>query len=210
MNLGKKKILAAKTLGVGKNRILFVHDALNEIKEAITKQDIKSLHEEGAIQIRPIRGRKKVKQRKRKVGWGKIKMNVRHRKRDYIILTRKLRAAVGFAKNAGTISKEMYYDIRKKIKNRHFKSGGHLKEYIGNFVKPIVKDRNFSPKKFAAFPNKSTTKWGNINVVDHNENSLRRTLKTSNDTNSSIKSLEAPASKKSTKPLKKKTTRSKK
>ena len=53
----------------------------------------------------------------------------------------------------------------------------------------IIKDRNFSQKKFAAhrknnffcalkisfkrfcgFPNKSTTKGGNINVVDYKEN----------------------------------------
>ena len=72
MNLRKKKILAAKTLGVGKNRILFMHNALNEIKEAITKQDIKSLHGEGAIQIRPIHGRKRIEQRKRNAGWGKL------------------------------------------------------------------------------------------------------------------------------------------
>ena len=40
MNLGKKKQLAARTLGVGKSRVHFVNENLNEIKEAITKQDI--------------------------------------------------------------------------------------------------------------------------------------------------------------------------
>ncbi|MEK6871285.1 MAG: uL30 family ribosomal protein [Nanoarchaeota archaeon] len=39
-------------------------------------------------------------------------------------------------------------------------------------IKTIVKDRNFSPKKFAAFPNKSTTKRGNTNVVDYSQGQL--------------------------------------
>ena len=34
MNLGKKKILAAKTLGVGLGRIIFNNERLAEIKEA--------------------------------------------------------------------------------------------------------------------------------------------------------------------------------
>ena len=41
MNLSKKKKLAAKTLGVGKGRLQFKQENLNEIKEAITRQDIK-------------------------------------------------------------------------------------------------------------------------------------------------------------------------
>ena len=47
MNLSKKKALAARTLNVGKARILFNVQRLGEIKEAITKQDIRDLHKEG-------------------------------------------------------------------------------------------------------------------------------------------------------------------
>ena len=91
MNLKKKKELAAKALGVGKNRISFNPEGLNEIKEAITKQDIHSLHEEGVITIKPIKGRRKIEKRSRRRGSGKIKMKVRHRKQDYVKITRKLR-----------------------------------------------------------------------------------------------------------------------
>ena len=147
MNLLKKKILAAKTLGVGKNRIVFMQDALGEVKEAITKQDIRSLHEEGAITIRPIKGRRKIVRRKRQGGFGKMHMNVKHRKRDYIIMTRKLRSHIAFAKNSGVVSKEVYNDVRKKIKNRHFKSGGHLKEYIKNLESPTSKTKSAKPTK---------------------------------------------------------------
>ncbi len=40
MNLSKKKLLAVKTLRVGKERITFSPSRLDEIKEAITKQYI--------------------------------------------------------------------------------------------------------------------------------------------------------------------------
>ncbi len=59
MNLEKKKKLAARTLNVGKERIIFLKSRLEEIKEAITRQDIKDLHKDGAIIIKEEKGRKK-------------------------------------------------------------------------------------------------------------------------------------------------------
>ena len=43
MKLEGKKDLVARTLGVGKGRIVFNVQRLEEIKQAITKQDIKDL-----------------------------------------------------------------------------------------------------------------------------------------------------------------------
>ena len=60
----KKKELAAKALKVGKGRIKFVNARLDEIKEAITKQDIKDLVLSGSIIINPIKGRRKNIKRK--------------------------------------------------------------------------------------------------------------------------------------------------
>ena len=59
MNLRAKKQLAANTFGVGKSRILFVNERIEEIKEAITKQDMRNLQKEGAIIIKEIKGRAK-------------------------------------------------------------------------------------------------------------------------------------------------------
>ena len=89
MNLLKKKELAARTLNVGKSRVLFVKARLNEIKEAITKQDIRDLQKEGAIVLKEIKGRKTVVGRKRKRWPGKIKQKVKKRKRTYMIITTK-------------------------------------------------------------------------------------------------------------------------
>jgi len=129
-NLIKKKQLAAKTLGVGKNRIHFNSESLSEIKEAITKQDIKELYSEGIISIKPVKGRRKIVRRKTKRGPGKIKKTVNKRKQIYVKITRKLRAYLKGLKSLGIINNELYIDLRKKIRMRVFRSKAHLKEYL--------------------------------------------------------------------------------
>jgi large subunit ribosomal protein L19e len=129
MNLRKKKILAAKALKVGKKRIVFLEPRLDEIKEAITKQDIKDLQKEGAIMIKEIKGRKKILKKKKK-GIGKTKKKVKMRKKVYATLTRKLRKYTGSLKETGKLNPEEVKEIRNRIRNRLFKSKAHLKEYI--------------------------------------------------------------------------------
>ena len=132
MNLKNKKELAKKVLGVGKNRIIFSPEGLSEIKEAITKEDIKSLYAEGIISIKPVKGRRKIEKRKTRRGYGKTKMKVETRKQDYVKLTRKLRAHIKNLKRKNEIDKKNYLDIRKKIKIRYFKSKSYLEDYIKN------------------------------------------------------------------------------
>ncbi len=131
MKLDKKKMLASRTLGVGKQRVHFVASRINEIKDAITKQDIRDLVKEGAIVIKETKGRRKIQKRAKKRGAGKVQLKVNKRKREYIVMTRKLRKYVANLKENGSINKEDYEDIRKKIRNRFFKSKANLKEYIG-------------------------------------------------------------------------------
>lgn len=130
MNLTKRKELAAKVLKVGKNRIIFVEGHLAEIKEAITRMDILDLHKAGAIQIREVKGRKKIEKRKNRRRVGKIKKNVNVRKKEYVIITRKLRAFVRGLVRTGAIDKKKNREIRKQIRSRKFKSKRHLKESL--------------------------------------------------------------------------------
>src|SRR3989338_6904131 len=92
MNLEKKKILAARTLGVGKERIIFNIERLSEIKEAITKQDIRELFNNKAIFVKEIKGRKKIEKRRSRRRKGSIKKTIKRSKEKYMILARKLRA----------------------------------------------------------------------------------------------------------------------
>src|SRR3989344_4362657 len=105
MKLEKKRNLASRALKVGKNRIVFNTSRLKEIKEAITKQDIKDLKESGAIAVKEVKG-----------------------KRKYVILTRKLRAHLKYLKRNKKITQEEFIQLRKKIKNSAFRSLAHLNE----------------------------------------------------------------------------------
>lgn len=130
MKLENKKELAARALNVGKNRVVFNIQRLSEIKEAITKQDIKDLKGSGAIFIKEEKGRRKVERRKTRRRAGSIKKKVKNSKRQYIILTRKLRAHLAKLKSEGRISREQFVQLRKEIKARNFRDLSHLKEKI--------------------------------------------------------------------------------
>jgi len=134
MKLDKKKALATRVLKVGKNRIAFLEPRLEEIKEAITKQDIRDLKKEGAIIVKEIKGRRKKKKSKRK-GPGNIRKKVNKRKREYVIMTRKLRKYIIEMKKQGKLSQKQIKDIRNKIRNKAFKSKANLKEYIEGLKK---------------------------------------------------------------------------
>lgn len=130
MNMGNKKTLAAKTMKVGKDRIVFDTARLSEIKEAITKEDIRGLVESNAITVLPIKGRKTNTSRKNRRGAGKIKLKVNKRKQEYVIITRKLRAYCSELLKQGRLTKEEVTEIRKRIRNRAYKSKANLKLYI--------------------------------------------------------------------------------
>ena len=135
MDLGKKRNLAARTLKVGKERIFFVPSRLDEIKEAMTKQDIRDLHREKAILIKEIKGRRTKIKKKTKKGDGSRRKNVNNRKETYMILTRKLRKYLKDLKTQGKISREESKSIRKKIRSRDYKSKAHLKLQMGEIKK---------------------------------------------------------------------------
>jgi len=134
MDLSKKRKLAKRTLNVGEDRIVFLESRLEEIKDAITKQDIRDLLKIGAIVIKERKGRKKV-QKKRSRSTGNIRRKAKKKKREYIILTRKLRRYLRGPEIGGKLLKEQVVDIRKKIRNRGFRSLAHLKEYAGEIKK---------------------------------------------------------------------------
>jgi len=130
MNFRKKKELASRTLKVGKGRIVFLKERKEEINQALSKQDIRDLYKEGAIIVKNVKGRKTKTKRKTRKRVGKIKKRVKQRKREYITITRKLRGYVKSLKQRGEISNDDFYKIRKKIRNREFKSLAQLKEQI--------------------------------------------------------------------------------
>lgn len=135
MDLSKKKELAARALSIGKDRIIFNNSRLDEIKDAITKQDIKDLFNSGAIAIKEIKGRKTKKKRKTRIRQGHVRKKARNRKYEYIIFIRKLRRYLSPLKKQGAITRENYLSLRKEIRARTIKSISQLKERIKELAK---------------------------------------------------------------------------
>jgi large subunit ribosomal protein L19e len=128
MDLKKKKALAVRALGVGAKRIKFLEPRLDEIKEALTKQDIRDLVKDGAIVIKNIGGRKTSTKKKKRRSVGNVRKKVNRRKEHYVALTRKLRKQL--AQMGSKLTKKEKTELRNKIKNKFFASGAEFKNYI--------------------------------------------------------------------------------
>lgn len=135
MNLKKKKALAAKALRVGKGRIFFHPKRLQDLSNALTKQDLIDLKNNGSILVKPIKGRKVLSSVKMRRRAGSIRKRVKKGKKRYILLTRKLRGHIAELRKQKKISEEQYAIIRKEIRASIFRSKSHLKEHLAQFKK---------------------------------------------------------------------------
>jgi len=147
MNLRKKKLLVARTLNVGKDRIVFNNKRLDEINKALTRNDILDLVNSKAILVKQIKGRRKVERRKRRRGPGKIRKKIINKKRLYVQLIRRFRAYLKGVLLKGEISKKNYLLLRKEIRTGIFKNLNNLKERIKLIKETNVEEENETSKK---------------------------------------------------------------
>jgi large subunit ribosomal protein L19e len=132
MKLDVQKRLAAKVLKIGLARVWFDPSRLDDIKEAITKEDIKSLIKQGAIKAKRVRGVAK-KRRKRRRGPGRRKGAKKARtpkKRRWISKVRAQRRFLKRLREKGILNPREYRKIYSLIKGGAFKSVSHLKTHI--------------------------------------------------------------------------------
>lgn len=141
MKLGNQKTLSANLLKIGKRRVWFNQEHLQEIKEAITKKDIKGLVQKRIIQKRPIQGSSRFRARKRLLqrrkgrqkgqGTKKGSRTARlPRKRAWINRVRTQRQFLKGIKLKGVVSTATYRLLYLKIKGGYFRNRRHLKLYL--------------------------------------------------------------------------------
>lgn len=141
MNLANQKKLAAKAAGVGLGRVILVPERLAEIKDAITKTDIRALIKSGAIKISdartPSRGRAKLRHlqkvrgrrrgQSRRKGAGGARSN---KKTAWINKIRLLRRTLQTLRERDKLSAETYHQIYRKAKGGFFRDRGHMLFYL--------------------------------------------------------------------------------
>lgn len=132
--------LAAHVLKCGRNRVRFDSSRLDEIKEAITKADIRSLISNGAISRRRLLNTSRFWARKKSMqkssgkqkGYGSRKGKKTARlepKREWINKIRLQRSYIKSLRQGNMISDDAYRELYTKSKGGFFRSIRHLKLY---------------------------------------------------------------------------------
>src|SRR3989338_5126951 len=135
MNLNTKKALAAKVLKTGKNRIWFNPERLPDIKEALTKQDIRDLYKEGIIKVKTITGVMKLKKRKTRRRAGSFGKKVSKRKEQYVHRVRTIRAIIKKLKHTQRITAAEYAKLNNYAKSGIFKDVMQFRQHLNELLK---------------------------------------------------------------------------
>lgn len=141
MKLGIQKRLAASIFKHSSKKVWFDEDRLPDIKEAITKHDIKSLITEGVIRLKPIRGNSRGRTRahkkqvskglRRGAGSRKGKRTARIPKKEaWMNKVRIQRFFLKELRDKELISKRDYQQLYLKSKGGFFRSKRHIKLFI--------------------------------------------------------------------------------
>jgi len=144
VNLKAKKRLVSRIVGVGMHRIKFDSDRLDDIADAITRDNIRSLLTANTIKIKPIvgtsRGRAKTKRIQKKKrgatqGSKKGKKGARsNRKENHMIKVRALRYRLKIAKDRKEITNPEFWGLYKMIRGNTVRNSAHLRSLIEESV----------------------------------------------------------------------------
>lgn len=136
MTVVNKKRLAAQILKVGINRVRIDPERVQDVKDAVTKDDIRRLIKEGAIWTEPVKGtstvRKKMRKRKgRGPGSKKGTKGARMGKKErWIRQVRALRRYLRALKERRAITNETFKVLYKKVKGGELRTIRRLKEVL--------------------------------------------------------------------------------
>jgi large subunit ribosomal protein L19e len=141
MTLRTQRRLAAELLRAGENRIWIDPDAVDEVSEAVTRDDVRRLIKEGVIRARQKRGissyrRRRLAEQKRKgrrKGHGSRKGSkyARYaRKERWMTTIRALRRLLRELRDSGELSRSNYRRLYRMAKGGAFRSRAHLRSYI--------------------------------------------------------------------------------
>ncbi len=140
VNLRTKKRLVSRVTGVGIHRIRFDSDHLDDISDAITRDNIRSLITANTITIKPIKGTsrgraqaKKMQKRKRGTTQGSKqgRKGAREGKKEvYVKKVRALRYLLKIAKDRKDITNKEFWTLYKKVGGNTVRNKAHLRSLM--------------------------------------------------------------------------------
>lgn len=150
--LNVQKRIASSMLKGSAKRVKFDTGRLDEIKEAITRADLKGLISGGAIALKKKKGvsraranlTQKQKSKGQKKGQGKRKGKATARapgKESWMSKIRTQRGFIRELKDKALIANETYRDLYAKSKGGFFRSKRHIKLYLNEHKLFLDKDK---------------------------------------------------------------------
>ncbi len=141
MKLSTQKRLASRVLKVGRSRVWIDPEFQDEVSLAITKDDIRRLVDEQAIQKKQKQGvsrgrarhvmRQKRKGQRKGPGHKKGKATAKLSKKDrWMRKIRPMRIELRRLREEGKITRKVYRDLYLKAKGNAFRNTAHLRTYI--------------------------------------------------------------------------------
>ena len=140
VNLRAKKRLASRVIGVGVHRIKFDSDHLDDIADAITRENIRSLITANTIKVKPFTGtsrgrahQKKAQRTKRgtKQGSKQGRKGARVGKKEvYVAKVRSLRRLLKIAKDRKDITNPEFWGLYTKVGGNTVRNKAHLRDLI--------------------------------------------------------------------------------
>jgi large subunit ribosomal protein L19e len=140
VNLKTKKRLVSRVVGVGQSRIKFDSERSDDIADAITRANIRSLISAGAITIKPARGTSRGRAKYKKsqkgkrgttTGSKKGRKGARVGKKEvYVMRTRALRHRLKVAKDRKEITNPEFWNLYRKIGGNTVRNIAHLRSLI--------------------------------------------------------------------------------
>jgi len=137
VNLKAKKRLAARVTGVGVHRIKFDTDHLDDVADAITRENIRSLITANTITIKPYTGTskgraqtKKAQKNKRGTTQGSKqgRKGARVGKKEvYVAKVRSLRRLLKIAKDRKDLTNPEFWALYKKVGGNTVRNKAHLR-----------------------------------------------------------------------------------
>jgi len=140
VNLRAKKRLVSRVTGVGVHRVWFDSDHLDDIADAITRENIRSLLTANTIKIKSFKGTsrgraklKKIQKKKRGSGQGSKRGSKGARvgkKQVYVKKVRSLRYLLKVVKDRKEITNKQFWSLYKKVGGNTVRNKAHLRTLI--------------------------------------------------------------------------------
>ena len=140
VNIKKKRELVSRILGVGSNRVRFEPDRLEDIGDSITRENIRSLVNSGAIWTVQRKGTSRGRSVDKKSVWKihgkgpgskKGKRTARVGKKEvYVVRVRSMRYHLKVLKERKDINNDVYWNLYKKVNGGQVRSLAHLRDLV--------------------------------------------------------------------------------